>query len=92
MDGVFLTSLDYGDIMMVFSDCQRERLSEDGRHPSEKQIAEMRQDMIDIMTEIDRYIQKGLTFAFLLDVNSDWHYAGREVSFRQLHNPGRFFH
>lgn len=80
MDGAFPASLDSIDIIMDFSDFQRERLSKDGRLSSGKQIAPIRRDMINIMNEIDKYIRKGLMFAYLLKANSDWHYISKGVN------------
>ena len=40
----------------------------------------MRADITSIMNEIRSYISKGLMFAYLLEADSDWHYAGNGIT------------
>jgi outer membrane lipoprotein-sorting protein len=79
-DGRFPASIGSVDIIMDFGNYQNERLSKDGRHPSNEQVLEMRQDMISVTNEICTYISKDVIFAYLLKANSDWHYAGKGIA------------
>jgi len=81
VDGRFPDSVGAIDSMTAFIDYQRDRLSKDGRRPSEQQVAQIRKDMISVMDEINEYISfKGFIFARMLDADSDWHYAGKGIT------------
>jgi len=80
VDSVFPASLDFADCIKDIHDYQRKWLRRDGRLSSEKQILSIRQDMIVILKEIQRYILEGLMFVHILDADSNWHYAGDGIT------------
>lgn len=79
-DGVFPSSLDLTDIMMDFRNYHNEKLTNNTPHMSTEQIVEIRADITSIMNEIRDYILEDLMFAYLLDADSDWHYAGKGIT------------
>lgn len=81
VDNRFPDSVSPIDIMRDLHSDQRERLSKDGRLPSDKQVAEMREDMLSILHEINDFISKGLLFPRMLNADSNWRYAGKGITY-----------
>ncbi|MCP4610152.1 MAG: hypothetical protein GY845_15695 [Planctomycetes bacterium] len=78
MDGNLPSVLDM-NASMEFVRCQRKKMKEEGREPSEESMLEMQKTIMKM--------SRGGMFVQMLTADSDWHYTGEDVKFGDAGTP-----
>ena len=78
MDGHLPSAFEM-NILMEFVRAQQKKMTESGEEPSEESAMQLQQTIMKM--------NRGGMFALQLPVDSDWHYAGKDVTFGDAETP-----